>query len=195
MIKGLVDRVIFTLGVLLFMQVPHFIDQYEQRIGGYYQAQVSHLDRYQQIADKQYNGNLMELIKDYESNSRAAVQQIAHNVHGIRIQADALKKDIDVLASDSLLPKISHLIISIRFDIAQAVAKTYQPAFPLTIEAFVSGMFGGVFLSVLFNACIGFPRLFQGKNKHTKEKVPARNKRRIEPTIARSVDSLKFNAV
>jgi len=32
-IKGLLDRIIFAAGVLLFMQMPHVIDLYEQRLG------------------------------------------------------------------------------------------------------------------------------------------------------------------
>ena len=47
----------FAAGVLLFMQVPHLIDQYEQRLGGYYQAQVNHLEKYQQIAERQHRGD------------------------------------------------------------------------------------------------------------------------------------------
>ncbi len=53
-LKGLVDRVLFAVRVLLFMQVPHFVDQYTQSLSGYYQAQANYLDQYQQIAKKQY---------------------------------------------------------------------------------------------------------------------------------------------
>ena len=185
-LKGLLDRIIFAAGVLLFMQVPHLIDQYEQRLGGYYQAQVNHLEKYQQIADRQHRGDLSALIYEFESSAKPSVQQTAKNVREISQQAEQYKRDVQVLANDSLLVKLSHLATTLNIEIAQAVMQTYSPAFPLSVEGLICGLVGGILLSLMFNVLFNFPNLFKAKPKPAKK--PSRNhaKQRVEPTIMRA---------
>ena len=186
MIKGLLDRIVFAVGVLLFMQVPHFIDQYEQRLGGYYQAQVKHLEQYQNIANQQHQGSLSALIREFESSVKPSVQQTAAHLRTLDEQAKALKKDVDVLANDSFVEKVSHMVVSVKVDIAHAVIQSYTPAFPLTLAALVCGLLGGVLLSLVLNACFNLPKLFRVKPKDTKKHAPSDIKRRVEPTIMRT---------
>ena len=184
-IKGLIDRIIFTMGVLVFMQLPHFVDQYEQRLGGYYQAQLSNLERYQNIANQQHGGNLSALISEFESSKQESVKQAGSNVRDITTQVKQLKTDSEVLADKALILKLSHLVTSVRMDIAQAVVNTYKPAFPLSIEALICGIVGGALLSLLFNACFGFPKLFARKKQASKPRGHSNVKRRVEPTVMR----------
>ncbi len=184
-VKGLIDRIIFTLGVLLFMQAPHFIDQYEQRLGGYYQAQLSHLQRYQQIADQQHRGSLSALIEEFESSNQRSVQHTGKNIREIDSQVQQLKTDVDVLANNSFVSKLSYLVTTVKLDIAQAVIKSFKPAMPLSTEAVICGLTGGVLLSLLFNLCFSFPRIPSRKNKQTKKNNVAHAKQRVEPTIMR----------
>jgi len=185
-IKGLLDRIIFAVGVLLFMQVPHFIDQYEQRLGGYYQAQVKNLAQYQQIANQQHQGNLSALIDEFESSSKRSVQQTGSHVREMSEQTEQLKNDVLVLASDSFIMKFSHVVTTLKVDIARAVIQTYKPAFPLSVEGLVCGLLGGVILSLLFNALFSFPKILSTKTDQTK-KLPTSTKvkQRVEPTIMR----------
>ncbi len=184
-IKGLLDRIIFAIGVLLFMQVPHFIDQYEQRLGGYYQAQVKNLAQYQQIANQQHQGNLSALIDEFESSSKRSVQQTGNHVLEMSEQTEQLKNDVMVLANDSFVIKFSHVVTTLKVDIARAVIQTYNPAFPLSVEGLVSGLLGGVVLSLLFNALFGFPKIFSTKTNTTKKSSGTKVKQRVEPTIMR----------
>lgn len=184
-IKGLLDRIIFAIGVLLFMQVPHFIDQYEQRLGGYYQAQVKNLAQYQQIANQQHQGNLSALIDEFESSSKRSVQQTGNHVREMNEQTEQLKKDVTVLASDSFVKKFSHIVTTLKVDIARAVMQTYKPAFPLSVEGLMCGLLGGVVLSLLFNALFSFPKIFSTKTNPPQKSSSTRVKQRVEPTIMR----------
>ena len=43
-LRHLLDKIAFAAGVIIFLQLPHFIDQYTQRLGGYHAAQKLQLD-------------------------------------------------------------------------------------------------------------------------------------------------------
>ena len=123
MIKGLVDRIIFTLGVLVFMQAPHFVDQYTQRLGGFYQAQVKHLNQYQNIANDQFNGDLEALISEFNSSGRESVKQTAGAIQQNRAQVSALKSDLAILENKPFALQVVHLATSIRYDLAKETAR------------------------------------------------------------------------
>ncbi len=185
-IKSLFDKIIFATGVLLFMQVPHFIDQYEQRLGGYYQAQVKHLEQYQAIADKQHKGDLRALINDFESSANASVQHTGNNIRQIEQESQQLKQEVQGLTNQSFVVKVITITKSLKMDIARAVIDTFKPAFPLSIEGFVCGLLGGLFMSALFNGVVSMPRvLFANKKHQTKQRVSTGTKQRVEPTIMR----------
>lgn len=182
-IKGLIDRIFFVLGVLLFMQLPNFIDHYEQRLGGYYQAQVQHLQRYQDIADQQYNGQLDALIKAYESQSERSIQLTGQAVHELKSQVIVLENDMRELDVSALTARLAHMVTAFKPDIAQAVLNSYTPALLLSTQALVCGFVGGIALSLLFNLVIAFcKRLFMAKNASQKKPAAGTNTR-IEPTV------------
>lgn len=188
-VKGLVDRIIFTFGVLLFMQAPHFIDQYEQRLGGFYQAQINHLQRYQEIADQQHGGNLTDLINDFESSNQSSVQQTGKHIRELNAQAKQLESDVAALTENSFVHKLSYLLTSMKLEIAQAVIKSFRPALPISLEAVICGFIGGLILSCLFNLCFGFSNGTSKTNKKHKQKSNNKTKsniqHRVEPTIMR----------
>ncbi len=182
-IKGLLDRVLFAVGVLLFMQVPHFVDQYTQRLGGYYQAQVNHLDQYRQIAKKQHQGNLNALIQEFVSSDQASVRETGNNISNIREQAKSVKDDLYVLDHKPLASKLIHLATATRYDIAQQTLTNYKPGVPFSIESLVCALLGGVLMSMLFNSFLFVPKLFKRKPRNNKSSNAA--KKRIEPTVTR----------
>ena len=180
-IKGLLDRVLFALGVLLFMQVPHFVDQYTQRLGDYYQAQVNHLDEYQKIAKKQHQGDLDALIQAFMSSDRASLRDTGNNINVTRGQAELFKNDLYILDHKPLTAKLVHLATRTRYDIAEQTLTYYKPGVPFSIESLVCALLGGALMSMLFNSLLFVPKLF----KRNSNKVSTATKKRIEPTVTR----------
>ena len=181
-IKGLFDRIFFAAGVLVFMQAPNFVDQYTQRLGGFYQAQVEHLKQYQNIAQDQFNGDLEALISEFNSSGRQSVKQTAVAIQDSRDQVNSLRSELNVLEHNSFAIKVTHLISNIRFNIAKETAKVFTPAMPLTMEALVCGLLGGILFSVLLFIFIKFPKLFA--RREVQNAAPP--VRRIEPSVTRS---------
>ncbi len=181
-IKGLLDRVCFALGVLLFMQVPHFIDQYTQRLGGYYQAQLEHLHQYQDIANKQHRGNLELLIKEFEASNRQSVREAGVNIRNMRDESHALKEDVNTLEGRQFIFKLLHMFTGLHYKVANETMRTYKLGVPLSVEGVFCGIAGGVLLSLLFNGCLCIPGLFKHKDKQHLNEVA----KRIEPTVTRA---------
>ena len=181
-IKGLLDRILFAVGVLLFMQAPHFVDQYTQRLGGFYQAQAEHLRQYQNIANNQHHGDLEALIQEFDASSRQSVQQTAGTIRENRTQVTKLKSDLAVLESNQFIPKLVHLASNLQFSIAQETVRVFKPGMPFTIEALLCGLLGGILFSVLFYSIAKFPKLFTRRNVQPSKPI----ERRIEPRVMRS---------
>ena len=178
-IKGLVDRILFAIGVLAFMQAPHFVDQYTQRLGGFYQAQAEHLRQYQNIADQQYSGDLQALIEEFNASGRESVQQTAGAIRSNREQVAELKIDLQILERGEFVSKLVHLASNLRYSIAKETARVFTPGLPLTLEALVCGLLGGILFSVLFYCVTRFPKLLaRGSAKNQKPVA-----RRIEPSV------------
>ncbi len=154
---GLIDKIVFTCGVIVFLQLPHFIDQYTQRIGGYYSSQQQQLAEYQAIASNNYNGDLTQMIRAFKNSSERAVVETGEKVARTKTSVDALEKDIQVLENDPLGQKIWYLLSHLRMDIARGTLRVFQPGVPLSLWAFAYGLVGGVVFSLLFNGLVRTP--------------------------------------
>ncbi len=181
-IKGLLDRILFAAGVLLFMQAPHFVDQYTQRLGGFHQAQAEHLRQYQNIANDQYGGDLEALISEFNASGRESVKQTAGTIRENQYQVEQLKSDLQVLEHGPFFSKLVHLSLNMRYGIAKETARVFTPGMPFTLEALVCGLLGGILFSILFYGVAKFPKLFSRDNVQNNKPIA----RRIEPRVMRS---------
>lgn len=166
-LSGFIDRILFTIGVLVFLQVPHFVDQYTQRLGGYYTSERAHLDKYQAIANKNYNGDLNKLIQDFKSSTNAAIVQTGLEIEKTRYRIVEIKKGLDVLEGSEFLPKIFYLARNIDYVITSGTMSVFRPGVPFTIEAVICGIFGGVLFSLIYNGVIRIPGLIIRKIFYT----------------------------
>ncbi len=181
-IKALFDRLLFTAGVLVFLQLPNFVDQYTQRMGGYYQAQVESFQQYQGIANQQFNGDMQALISEFNSSSRQSVKQTGNAIQNNRDQIEGLKEELYTLENSQFAYKVIHLITSVRYNIARETLRTYTPGVPFTSEALLCGLSGGIIFSVLFGVFARLPKLIWRKQKQVSSAV----KQRIEPSVTRA---------
>ena len=184
-IKGLLDRILFAAGVLIFMQAPHFVDQYTQRLGGFYQAQVEHLHQYQNIANDQFGGDLEALISEFNSSGRDSVKQTAGAIQENRIQVSQLKSDLDILEGKQFILKVVHLASNVRYSIAKETARVFTPGMPFTLDAIFCGLLGGILFSALFYSCAKFLKLFSREQAQNTKPVA----RRIEPSVTRNLSN------
>jgi len=157
-IRGLADRILFAAGVLIFLQLPHFVDQYSQRVGGYRQAVAQHLRAYQGIADDQFGGDMDALISAFESSDNPAVIQTAENIEKTRHDLTRLESALTILEGNQFFRKLLYLVTAMNIDIAKETLKTFKPGIPFSIEAAACGLAGGMLFSGIFIFLVWLPK-------------------------------------
>lgn len=167
MIKQLLDKICFACGVIVFLQLPHFIDQYTQRIGGYAESKQQQLNQYQSIANRNFNGDLELLIDGFKRSNDAAVRETGRNISLTQTDVMQLQKEITVLNEQSLLKKTLFLTTHLRINLAKGTLRVFQPGVPLNLWALLYGLAGGLLFSLLFNGCIQAPKIILKKKKRT----------------------------
>ena len=71
MIKFCIDYlrlILFCSGLLIGIQVPAVVDQYEKRIDAHLTEALQVLAGFKQTADRYFNGSVEELVKHYENS-------------------------------------------------------------------------------------------------------------------------------
>jgi hypothetical protein len=96
-IVGFIDRLFFAAGVLVFLQLPHFIDQYTQRFGGFYDAEKAHLEKYQSIADQNFAGDLKALIRQFKSGGSQAIIQTGGAIEKTYVRVSEFEQGLKAL--------------------------------------------------------------------------------------------------
>lgn len=166
-ISGFIDRILFTVGFIVFLQLPHFVDQYTQRLGGYYTSERAHLDKYQSIADENYKGNLNLLVDDFKKSDNPAIVQTADEVKIISNRVKGIRKGLNILEAKEFFPKLVYLSGNMDYSIAGGTMSVFKPGIPFTVEAVISGIFGGVIFSLIYNGVIRIPGMIIKKIFYT----------------------------
>jgi hypothetical protein len=157
-IVGFIDRLCFAAGVLVFLQLPHFIDQYTQRFGGFYDAEKAHLEKYQSIADQNFAGDLKALIRQFKSGGSQAIIQTGEAIEKTYVRVSEFEKGLKALEGGDFIRKVMYLSINIDYDLAKGTLRVFKPGIPFSVEAVACGVFGGVLFSLFFNGLIRLPK-------------------------------------
>lgn len=174
-INGLLQRLLFTLGVILFMQLPQFIDHYSQQLSGYYLAQQKQLQQFQLIADNNFNGQLDKLIADFNTSPAPAVQQIGEQVFTLQQSLPVLATDLAILTDGNYVNQLSYFATSLNTELAKNTLALFTPGIPLSQAALITGLFGGITLNMLWLLIINLTTGLWGRLKRRPVKTANTN--------------------
>lgn len=166
MIKSLIDKIFFAIGAIVFLQLPHFIDQYTQRMGGYAASQKEQIKEYQVIADQHFEGDLQAYMERLQQNTDPAVSTSADQIANRLIKAVSIEKELMVYEQEPLWYQLPYFITHMRMDLARGTAQNFSPGLPINLWAWGYGLIGGILFSLLFNGVIRTPRLILRKKKN-----------------------------
>jgi hypothetical protein len=166
LITGLLDRLLFTAGLLIFLQVPQFVDHYTQRYAGYRQAVADSVGEYQQSADAHYDGDLALMIHDFKADDKAAMRDLGTKMERDRERLEQMTAGLEVLRGSSLVDKLVFLAEDLDHDIARATLDDFAPGLPLTPDALICGLIGGILVSGLLNILLWIARQFGPHRPH-----------------------------
>lgn len=151
LITGLLDRLLFAAGLALFLQIPQFIDHYTQRYGGYRQSVADSVAQYQRSADQHYGGDLDAMTRDFIADDKPALREMGDKIAGDRRRLVDMEHGLAILQYGHLGQKLWYLARHIDPPIAYGVIEAFHPGLPLTPEALLFGLVGGLLATALFN--------------------------------------------
>jgi len=149
-INGLLQRLLFTLGFILFMQLPQFIDHYTQHLAGYYNAQQDQLKQYKAIAKLNYDGHLNTLIANFKLNPNPEIQQVGKQIAALKASVKSLRKGVDTLSTGDYPTQLYFLAKNIDLSLAQNTLQILKPGIPLSQSALITGLIGGLVINLIW---------------------------------------------
>lgn len=139
-LSQLLDKIFFAALLLLGMQIPNFVMQYQQTIAAHFQEAQQQLEQYQTIADRFYRGDLEKLLAVHQSNYVEAISAEAGILERL-IQRNAyLRQQLKALSDKQLHQQLLHLLKQPDLAIAEEVYQSYRLTVPLNSEALITGL-------------------------------------------------------
>ena len=152
----LVDRLLCVFRAVLFCELPEFLQQYLQRLGGRLDEARRQLAQFTDIA-AQSKLTLAEFITRTGHNADESVARLAGVMGDTVARVDSLTAADHAIRNASLWGK--PFVFFSHFDpsIARATFSIYKPAVPTTVEGLVYAVLGMLVVLGLYHGLIRYP--------------------------------------
>ena len=147
--ESLLDRIITVSGALIFAQMPAFIVQYQQRLGGHVDELKHLVDKFRLYAtsnnrtlEEYISVHLESTVKEFASTG----QLMNENLTRFNELTAAMKE----LADSSGLPKLFIFFKNIDMDIYRGTMKDFVPGITFSTDAMLYGLAGIVFFMLFY---------------------------------------------
>lgn len=137
------ERLVFFATALLGMQIPAFLASYRQRIDGQLNEAVQTMSSYQEIADRNHDGDIQKLVDNFLISSDASSREVGLLLLEARDRVEALQFKISALSDGSLLQQIWHFVRYWDSESVQSTWALYQPTILLNGEALACALLIG----------------------------------------------------
>lgn len=154
--EGILDRVLCLVGAVLFAQLPEFIQQYLQRLGGHLDEARRQLAQFEAVAT-QAKLPLPQFIERTSRNADAAVAQLAGVMQSALDRVTELTHAEAALRNASLWEKPFVFFANLDRSIASATLDVYRPAVPTTVEGLLYAAAGMTVILIIYHACLRYP--------------------------------------
>lgn len=152
----LIDRLLCVFGAVLFCQLPEFIQQYLQRLGGRLDEARRQLAQFMDIA-AQSNLTLAEFITRTSHNADESVARLADVMSDTVTRVDSLAAADLAIRNASLWSKPFVFFAHLDPSIARATLSIYKPAVPTTVEGLIYAVMGMLVILGLYHGLIRYP--------------------------------------
>jgi len=153
MLAGYLRLIVFSVGLLVGVQVPGFVDQYVKRVSAHQSEAVRSFSGFQQTANQYFGGDVQALIAHHEASNDPAFKNEAQSIRSLYARLAELSAELDAMRT-SLLRQIVHLIVHPDPQILSETRAEYSYTVPLSPSAIVCGVLTGGVLALLAEALL-----------------------------------------
>ena len=129
---------IACVALLLGIQIPTFVDQFEKRLDAHLQEVQTNLKGYRDIADRDFNGSMEALIRKHKDSSDMVFRDEAAPIETMYLRYLHFK-DQQAALQTSLPGKVLYLARHGDRDLMRETYASYSFAIPLDSTAIYSG--------------------------------------------------------
>ena len=156
---------IACISILLGIQIPGFVDQYEKRLDAHFLEVTNNLRGYQEIAEKYFNGSMPELIKKHEANEDKTFKEEAlpiKNIYERFLRFKAQKESLNT----SLAGKVFFIAVKGDRELIDETYTNFSFLIPLTREAVIAGFISAAVTILIFELLkIGISLFFRSTRR------------------------------
>jgi hypothetical protein len=183
MLRHHLRLVIFAIGLLVGVQVPGFIDQYDKRVNAHYIEAQRAFSGFQQTADRYFGGSVEQLIAHHSASGDRVFQDEAKTIAKLYARMKSLAAELDALRG-TLFQRMVHVAIAPDQEILKETINAYSYTVPLNADAILCGVGAGFLLSFIIESLLvgGLSLLRREMFRATSTRSPPA--RRREPSLA-----------
>jgi len=153
--------------ILLGIQIPNFVDQYEKRLDAHFIEVGNSLRGYQEIADRYYDGSVAALIKKHEESKDRANRDEAGPIRNIYERYLRFKDEKRSLET-GLVGKVAFIIAKGDRELINETYINYSFTIPLNRAAVLSGALSAAFVLLLVELLMmALSRLFRSPRRRS----------------------------
>lgn len=167
-LDSILDRVFSVIGAAAFSQIPEFMQQYVQRLGGHVdeaQRQVELIREAAQLSGKTLNAYVTKFLGHQDLDFKHQGEMLQGTIE----RAVQLRDALDAIQNADVFAKPFVFLAKMNYPIAKATLENFQPAVPLTLENLVYAFTGIFFALGLYHLSTKSPiRLINRVRTHRK---------------------------
>lgn len=148
-LESLLDRIISVTGAIVFAQMPAFIVQYQQRLGGHVDELKHLINKYKSYAasnnrslDEYINIHLQSTVKEFASTGQLMTENLS--------RFNELSKALKELTDSTGLVKLFMFFKNIDIDIYKGTMKNFVPGITFSTDAILYGITGVIIFMSLY---------------------------------------------
>ena len=166
-ITDYIRLILFCSGMLMGVQIPAVVDQYEKRVDAHVIEAKELLGGFQQTANRYFNGNMQALITHYEKSDDAIFRDDALNIRYISDRVTLLENELKALQQAHVF-RVIHVLFKSDHKLMTETIQQYSYMILIDLKALIWGLVSGFLVAALLDlvfAIIGYSVVGRRKAK------------------------------
>jgi hypothetical protein len=153
--------VVACIGLLLGLQLPNLVDQYEKRVDAHLREVTATFQPFQDIANKYFNGSIEKLIELHRQSGEKPFQEEGAAIE--KMYQRKLRFEAEAAALKTSLPfKIAHVLFGNDREMMDETLAQYTYTVPLNQDALVVGAVMTAMILLALELLLAMVRLVVG---------------------------------
>jgi hypothetical protein len=147
MLRHYLRLVVFTVGLLLGVQAPGFVDQYAKRVSAHLIEVKHNFAGFQQAADQYFNGNVEALVAHHLASPDRVFKGEAKTIGDLFARIKMLSAEMDAMGGSSI-SRLIHVAVNPNREILKETSDAYSYTVPLSPDAILYGVSVGLVVAL-----------------------------------------------